>query len=90
MRHLFCVENIDRCGSNLPKMCNFEPKNWIFGAKGQFFVLELRFLSTGHIASIPGARVAEVGSISAREKMTIKTFIKRMFAISVTNALFLP
>ena len=40
MRHLFCVENIDRCESNWPlgtKMCNFDPKIWIFGAKSQFF-----------------------------------------------------
>merc|ERR1719220_2307937 len=42
MRHLFCVENIDRWGSNWPlgpKMCLFYPKIWIFGAKSQFFVL---------------------------------------------------
>ena len=36
-------------------MCNFDPKTWIFGAKGRFFVLESGFLSTGHITSIPGA-----------------------------------
>ena len=42
MRHLFCVENIDRCGSNWPlgtKKCNFDPKIWIFGAKSPVFVL---------------------------------------------------
>ena len=41
MRHLFCVENIDRWGSNWllgAKMCYFDPKFWIFGAKSQFFV----------------------------------------------------
>ena len=41
MKHLFRVENIDRCGSNWPlgtKMCNFGPKIWIFGAKSHFFV----------------------------------------------------
>merc|ERR1712155_348832 len=41
MRHLFRVENIDRRGSNWPlgaKMCFFDPKIWIFGAKSQFFV----------------------------------------------------
>ena len=41
MRHLFRVENIDRWGSNWPlgaKMCFFDPKIWIFGAKSQFFV----------------------------------------------------
>ena len=40
-RHLFRVENIDQCSSNWPlgtKMCNFDPKIWIFGAKSQFFV----------------------------------------------------
>ena len=37
------------------KMCNFDPKIWIFGAKSHFLVLELRFLSTGHITSIPEA-----------------------------------
>ena len=39
MRHLFRVENIDQCGSNWPlgtKMCNFDPKIWIFGAKSHF------------------------------------------------------
>ena len=41
MRHLFRVENIDRWGSNWllgAKMCFFDPKIWIFGAKSQFFV----------------------------------------------------
>ena len=36
MRHLFCVENIDRCGSNWPletKMCNFDPKFGYLGPK---------------------------------------------------------
>ena len=58
MRHLFRVENIDRYGSYWPqgtKMCNFDPKIWIFGAKSHFFVLELRYLSTGHITSMPRA-----------------------------------
>ena len=39
MRHLFRVENIDRWDSNWPlgaKMCFFDPKIWIFGAKSQF------------------------------------------------------
>ena len=35
------------------------------------------------------ARVAEVGSFSARAKMTIETFVKRVFTIFATNALFL-
>ena len=35
-------------------MWNFDPKILIFGAISQFFVLESRFLSTGHITSIPG------------------------------------
>ena len=42
MRHLFRVENFDRWGSNWPlgaKMCFFDPKIWIFGAKSQFFCL---------------------------------------------------
>ena len=33
MKHLFRVENIDRCGFNWPLrtiMCNFNPKIWIF------------------------------------------------------------
>ena len=40
-KNLFRVENIDRWGSNWPlgaKMCFFDPKIWIFGAKSQFFV----------------------------------------------------
>jgi len=56
MRLLFRVKNIDQFGSNWPlgtKMCNFDPKNWIFGAKNN--ILETRFLSTGHITSLPGA-----------------------------------
>ena len=64
MRHLFRVENIDRCGSNFPlgtKMCNFNPKIWIFGAKSQFFVLQSRFLSTGHITSTIGATAFPLG-----------------------------
>ena len=35
-------------------------------------------------------RVAEVGSISARAKMAIKIFVKRVFTIFATNASFLP
>ena len=64
MRHLFCVENIDRWGSNCPlgaKMCFFDPKIWIFGAKSQFFVLELRFLSIGHITNVPRATTFPFG-----------------------------
>ena len=41
MRHLFRVEKIDRWGSNWPlgaKMCFFDPKIWIFGAKSVSFV----------------------------------------------------
>ena len=34
-------------------------------------------------------KLAEVGSISARAKMTIKTFVKRVITIFATNALFL-
>ena len=37
----FISENIDQWGSNWPlgaKMCFFDPKIWIFGAKSQFFV----------------------------------------------------
>ena len=40
MRHLFRVEIIDQWGSNWllgTKMCNFDPKIWIFGAKSHFF-----------------------------------------------------
>ena len=42
MRHVFRVEDIDRCGSNWQlgtKMCNFDPKVWIFG-KRLIFILE--------------------------------------------------
>merc|ERR1712012_873302 len=56
--HLFCVENIDRRGSNWPlgtKMCNCYPEIWIFWAKSQFFILEPRFSSTGHNTSTPWA-----------------------------------
>ena len=34
-------------------------------------------------------RVAEVGSLSARAKMTTKVFVRRLFAIFATNAPFL-
>ena len=34
-------------------------------------------------------RVAEVGSLSARAKLAIKTFVKRIFAIFATNTSFL-
>ena len=60
MRHLFRVENIDRWGSNWPlgaKMCYFDPKIWIFGAKSQFFFV----LSTAHITSTPGASTFPFG-----------------------------
>ena len=56
-RHCFCDEDIDRCGFNWSKgtkMCNFDSKIWIFGAKCQFFYLESRFLSTGHITKKKG------------------------------------
>ena len=56
--HLFCIENIDRWGSNWPprtKMRNFDPKIWKFGAKIQFFVLESRFLSTVYFTLRAGA-----------------------------------
>ena len=44
------------------KICNFDPKISIYGAKSQFFVLESKFLSTGHITSIPGATTFPFGS----------------------------
>ena len=50
MRHLFRVENIDRWGSNWPlgaKMCFFDPKIWIFGAKSQFFCLVIAIFVNG-------------------------------------------
>merc|ERR1712004_879195 len=50
MRHLFRVENIDRWGSNWPlgaKMCFFDPKIWIFGAKSQFFCLVIAIFVDG-------------------------------------------
>ena len=58
MRHLFRVENIDRWCSNWPlgaKMCFFDRKIWIFGAKSQFFVYRSRFLLMEQMATIPGA-----------------------------------
>ena len=64
MRHPFCVENIDRPGSNGPlgkKMCNFDHKIRVFGAKSHFFVLEPRSLSPGHITSTPGATTFPFG-----------------------------
>ena len=57
MRHLFHVENIDPCGSNWL----LRTKMWIFGAKSNFFVLDSRFLSTGHITSMPGAKTFPFG-----------------------------
>ena len=52
MRHLFCVENIDRCGSNWllrTKMGNFDRKVWIFGAKSQFLCFEIMiFVNRAH------------------------------------------
>ena len=39
--------------------------------------------------SIQITRVAEVGSLSARAKMTIKFFDKRVFTIFATNAYYL-
>ena len=41
------------------------------------------------LAIILKARVAEVGSLSARAKMVIKTFVKRVLTIFATNASFL-
>ena len=35
------------------------------------------------------ARVAELGSLSSGAKMAMKTFVKRVFTIFVSNALFL-
>ena len=43
-------------------ICNFDPKISIYGAKSQFFVLESKFLSTGHITSKPGATTFPIGS----------------------------
>ena len=54
----FCIENIDRWGSNWPlraKMCFFYPKIWIFGAKSQFFVQWSQFLLMEQMTTIPGA-----------------------------------
>ena len=50
MRHLFCVENIDRGGSNWPlgaKMCFFYPKIWIFGAKSRIFGIVIAIFVNG-------------------------------------------
>ena len=60
----FRVENIDRWGSNWSlraSMCFYDPTIWIFGAKSQFFVWWSRFLSIGHITSIPGATTFPFG-----------------------------
>ena len=43
------------------KMCNFDPKIWIFGPKSQFFVLESRFLSIEHITITPRATAYPFG-----------------------------
>ena len=39
--------------------------------------------------AIVAARVAEIGSLSARAKMAIQIFVWRVFAIFATNALLL-
>ena len=46
----FCVEKIDRWGSNWPlgtKKCFFDPKIWIFGAKSQFLYGNREFCQQG-------------------------------------------
>ena len=48
-------------------------------------VQTLRFFG----AVSPGARVAEVGSLSARAKMAIQIYVKRVFTTFETNASFL-
>ena len=64
MRHLFCLENIDRWGSNWflgAKMYFFDPKIWIFGAKSHFFVWYYRlnrvFCQQGISQVYPGLHV---------------------------------
>ena len=55
MRHLFCIENIDRRGTNWPlgaKMCFFDPKIWIFGAKSHFFLYGNRDLCQQGISPV--------------------------------------
>ena len=69
-RHLFCVQNIDRRGSNWllgTKMCNFDPKIWIFWAKGQLFLLESQFISIGHITSMARATFRPPKKLSMSE-----------------------
>ena len=61
MRHLFCVENIDRWGSNLSlgaKMCFFDPKIWIFGAKVNFLYCDCDFCQWNKWPIYPGLQLS--------------------------------
>ena len=51
----------------------------------------LHMQNLGHVYHIRCtlSRVAELGSLSSREKMAMKIFVKRMFTIFATNATFL-
>ena len=92
MRHLFCVENIDRCGSNWPletKMCNFDPKFGYLGPKVNIFVLESQLLSTVHIISTLGATTFPFGppwiEISVSELWVIFRGSPLFLAVSVNS-----
>ena len=90
MRHLFCVENIDRCVANWllgTKMCNLDPKIWIFGAKSQFFCFGIaifvnsayhqytRFRAMGHFLGLIPV-FGRFGLVSVHKyKFTEYTFI---------------
>ena len=69
-------------GFTAGKLSGVAGKSSTHGA-GWFILLVL----TTH-SLVQQARVAGIGSISARAKMTIETFIKRVFTIFATNALF--
>ena len=61
MRHLFCVENIDHWGSNWPlgaKMCFFDTKIWIFGAKSQFLFSDRNFCWWNKWPLYPGLQLS--------------------------------
>ena len=53
----------------------------------QYIFLNSRGLNVIRMCVLP--RVAEVGNLSARAKMAIQTFVKRVFTFFATNASFL-
>ena len=77
--------------------CASAPGTWAFGhtmsllempEKCIIFILQL-WQDGGSKELLGGDRVAKVGSLSARTKVAINMFVRRVFVISATNASFL-